>query len=159
MACRPREHLSKATFMIRSSSLTPWTGVLGSDLVLPVIEFKLLSSENEKAKVNQLDVGKKKDQHNNYKTRTCVRYKVKRQQNIAGNQNRNNQKGTSDRNHCVPRTSKNSKNKAIKMTNITLVYSRYPSVPMLRSLMFFVSLSVGSTINYYNLLASLRASA
>ena len=41
---------------------------------------------NEKGKVNQLDVGNKKDQHNNHKTRTWVSYKVERQQNIAGNQ-------------------------------------------------------------------------
>ena len=50
------------------------------------------TEENEKGKVNQLDVGNKKDQHN-YKTRTCVSYKVKRQQNIVGNQNRNKQTG------------------------------------------------------------------
>ena len=29
------------------------------------------TKENEKGKVNQLDVGNKKDQHN-YKTRTCI---------------------------------------------------------------------------------------
>ena len=50
------------------------------------------TKKNEKGKVNQLDVGNKKDQHN-YKTRTCVLYKVKRQQNIVGNQNRNKQMG------------------------------------------------------------------
>ena len=33
--------------------------------------------------------------------------------------------------------------------SFTLVYSSPPSVPVLRSLMCFVSLSVGSTINYY----------
>ena len=56
-------------------------------------EYLEYTKENEKGKVNQLDVGNKKDQHNNYKTRTWVRYKVKRQQNIAGNQNRKKQKG------------------------------------------------------------------
>ena len=30
----------------------------------------IYTKENEKGKVNQLDVGNKKDQHNNYKTRT-----------------------------------------------------------------------------------------
>ena len=34
--------------------------------------------------------------------------------------------------------------------SFSLVYSRYSFVPVLRSLMCFVSLSVGSTINYYN---------
>ena len=36
-----------------------------------------------------------------------------------------------------------------------LVYSRYPSVPVLRPLMCFVSLSVGSTINYSKALSSI----
>ena len=42
------------------------------------------TKENEKGKVNQLDVGNKKDQHNSYKTTMWERYKVKRQQNITG---------------------------------------------------------------------------
>ena len=50
------------------------------------------ANENEKGKVNQLDVLNKKDQHNHYNNRAWVSYNVKRQQNIAGNQNRNNQK-------------------------------------------------------------------
>ena len=32
--------------------------------------------------------------------------------------------------------------------SFSLVYSKYPSVPVLRSLMCFVSLSVGFTINF-----------
>ena len=48
--------------------------------------------ENEKGKANKLDEGNKKDQPNNYKTKTWVGYKVKGPRNIAGNQNRNKQK-------------------------------------------------------------------
>ena len=100
-----------------------------------------------------------------------VSYKAIRQQNTAGSQNKKSYKKctvTNDRNHCAPRKSKNSKNKTkwpttsaqqvIEITvhlcvrpcifplHVCLEYSRYPSVPVLWSLMCSVSSSVRSTI-------------
>ena len=45
--------------------------------------------------------------------------------------------------------------KLVYLAFFILLVSRYTSVPVLRSLMCFVSLSVGSTINYYMLLDSI----
>ena len=47
--------------------------------------------ENEKGKVNQVDVGNKKDQHNMQK-QNMSKLQCQTQENIAGNQNRNKQR-------------------------------------------------------------------
>ena len=82
-------HVSQPKYQLFARSLT-------------FLPFHFINPWKKKSKVYQADVGNKEDQHN-----LDISYKIKRQQNIAGNQNktRNKYTTTRDRNHqeCVLR--------------------------------------------------------